>query len=40
MLNIPEIKEACENLTATFLEPAAGEGAFISNTREKVKHGI
>lgn len=29
MLNIPEIKEACENLTATFLEPAAGEGAFL-----------
>jgi len=29
MLDIPEIKEACENLTATFLEPAAGEGAFL-----------
>ncbi|MDO5741614.1 MAG: N-6 DNA methylase, partial [Vagococcus sp.] len=29
MLNTPEIKEACENLTATFLEPAAGEGAFL-----------
>nr|WP_269077481.1 N-6 DNA methylase [Exiguobacterium antarcticum] len=29
MLNIPEIKEACENLTTTFLEPAAGEGAFL-----------
>ena len=29
MLNIPEIKEACENLTATFLEPSAGEGAFL-----------
>ncbi|MGM8365607.1 N-6 DNA methylase [Virgibacillus sp. W0181] len=29
MLDIPEIKEACENLTTTFLEPAAGEGAFL-----------
>lgn len=29
MLNTPEIKEACENLTTTFLEPAAGEGAFL-----------
>ncbi|MED0866758.1 N-6 DNA methylase [Bacillus safensis] len=29
MLNIPEIKETCENLTATFLEPSAGEGAFL-----------
>ena len=29
MLDVPEIKEACENLTATFLEPAAGEGAFL-----------
>lgn len=29
MLNTPEIKTACENLTTTFLEPAAGEGAFL-----------
>lgn len=29
MLDIPEVKEACEILTATFLEPAAGEGAFL-----------
>lgn len=29
MLNVPEIKEACEDLTTTFLEPAAGEGAFL-----------
>lgn len=29
MLDIPEIKESCENLTATFLEPSAGEGAFL-----------
>lgn len=29
MLNIPGVKEACEDLTTTFLEPAAGEGAFL-----------
>lgn len=29
MLDTPEIKNACNNLTATFLEPAAGEGAFL-----------
>ncbi|WP_444684688.1 N-6 DNA methylase [Alkalicoccus luteus] len=29
MLDIPEIKKACENLTTTFLEPSAGEGAFL-----------
>lgn len=29
MLNTPGVKEACENLTATFLEPSAGEGAFL-----------
>ncbi|MFC9573950.1 N-6 DNA methylase [Heyndrickxia sporothermodurans] len=29
MLDIPGLKDACENLTATFLEPAAGEGAFL-----------
>lgn len=29
MLDFPEIKEACENIIATFLEPAAGEGAFL-----------
>lgn len=29
MLDLPEIKEACESLTATFLEPSAGEGAFL-----------
>jgi type I restriction-modification system DNA methylase subunit len=29
MLDIQEIKEACENLTTTFLEPSAGEGAFL-----------
>lgn len=29
MLDTPNIKEACENIEATFLEPAAGEGAFL-----------
>ena len=30
MLDQPGIKEACESLTETFLEPSAGEGAFLS----------
>lgn len=29
MLDLPNICEACQNLTSTFLEPAAGEGAFL-----------
>lgn len=29
MLDLPGIREACENLNATFLEPAAGEGTFL-----------
>lgn len=29
MLDLPSIREACQNLTATFLEPAAGEGVFL-----------
>lgn len=29
MLDIDDIKKCCENLTATFLEPSAGEGAFL-----------
>ncbi|MDT2835257.1 N-6 DNA methylase [Vagococcus carniphilus] len=29
MLDMPGVKECCENLTATFLEPSAGEGAFL-----------
>lgn len=29
MLDTPGIKEACENIQATFLEPSAGEGAFL-----------
>lgn len=30
MLDMPGIKEACNNLTDTFLEPACGEGAFLT----------
>ena len=29
MLDLPGIKEACEELLTTFLEPSAGEGAFL-----------
>lgn len=29
MLDLPNIHEACQNLTTTFLEPAAGEGVFL-----------
>lgn len=29
MLNLPDVYEACQNLTTTFLEPAAGEGVFL-----------
>lgn len=29
MLDLPNIREACQDLTTTFLEPAAGEGAFL-----------
>ncbi|POZ55060.1 hypothetical protein LYSIN_03357 [Lysinibacillus sphaericus] len=29
MLDMPNISEACQNLTSTFLEPAAGEGVFL-----------
>lgn len=29
MLDQPGIKEACENIEATFLEPSVGEGAFL-----------
>ncbi len=29
MLDLPSIHEACQNVTATFLEPAAGEGVFL-----------
>jgi len=30
MLDQPEIKQVLSSLTATFLEPAAGEGAFLT----------
>src|SRR5690554_2365933 len=30
MIDLPGIREACYNLTSTFLEPAAGEGIFLS----------
>ena len=30
MLDIDGVKKCCENLTATFLEPSAGEGAFLT----------
>ena len=29
MLDTPGVKEACENVSATFLEPAAGDGNFL-----------
>lgn len=29
MLELPGVRAACETLTATFLEPSAGEGAFL-----------
>ncbi|PLS01939.1 methylase [Neobacillus cucumis] len=29
MLDLPKIREACQNLTSTFLEPAAGEGVYL-----------
>nr|WP_026680275.1 N-6 DNA methylase [Priestia megaterium] len=35
MLDIPEVNDACENLIATFLEPAAGEGAFLVEILER-----
>lgn len=38
MLNLPEINKKTECLTATFLEPAAGEGAFLVEIlRRKMK---
>lgn len=35
MLDLPNICEACQNLTSTFLEPAAGEGAFLVEVLNK-----
>lgn len=38
MLNQPEIKEKIQDLTATFLEPAAGEGAFLVELLKRKMH--
>ena len=35
MLDQPGVKEACENLTSTFLEPAVGEGVFLVEILER-----
>lgn len=35
MLDFPSIHEACQNLTSTFLEPAAGEGIFLVEVLNK-----
>ncbi len=38
MLDMPGLKEACENLEATFFEPGVGEGAFLTEVlRRKLK---
>lgn len=29
VLDLPGVREACQNITSTFLEPAAGEGIFL-----------
>lgn len=43
MLDTPGVKEACENVSATFLEPSAGDGNFLQAILERklaavVKH--
>ena len=38
MLNQPEIKEKIQDLTATFLEPSAGEGAFLFEILKRKMH--
>jgi len=35
MLGVAGVKEACENLTSTFLEPAAGDGNFLKAILER-----
>ena len=35
MLDTPGIKEACENVSATFLEPSAGDGNFLQAILER-----
>ena len=35
MLDTPGIKETCENISATFLEPSAGDGNFLQAILER-----
>lgn len=35
MLDTPGVKEACENVSATFLEPSAGDGNFLQAILER-----
>lgn len=35
ILDLPNIREACLNLTSTFLEPAAGEGIFLAEVLKR-----
>ena len=35
MLNLPGVKEQTELLTSTFLEPSAGEGAFLTELLQR-----
>lgn len=35
MLDIPGVKEACESISATFLEPSAGDGNFLQAILER-----
>ena len=35
MLNTPGVKEACESVSATFLEPSAGDGNFLQAILER-----
>ncbi|WP_249628999.1 methylase [Streptococcus uberis] len=35
MLDTPGVKEACENINATFLEPSAGDGNFLQAILER-----
>lgn len=37
MLDTPGVKEACESVSKTFLEPSAGDGNFASYFREKAR---
>lgn len=35
MLDTPGVKEACESISATFLEPSAGDGNFLQAILER-----